>query len=162
MNPFHILTTMEIETVFSESESCVQNFPKTLQFPFPEKYRKWVTQFKTIEISGDFILFNSVEAVNENREFATEEFWVFAGTGQGDRWLFDKKGMVFFYDHDYDEGFEPMGINFEQSVQMAFLLRDLEEMMDDQSRTSEETKVQLNTVFNQIHHQLSEKYPFQI
>ena len=53
------------------------------------------------------------EAYQENKEFSDisywvqgtsdseiSEWWIFGADGQGDLWLFDTQGKVFFYDHD--------------------------------------------------------------
>lgn len=151
----------DIENELLKAKTAVQNFPTTLDFPFPENYKNIVTQIKTAEISADCILYNSVEAVNETNEFESDDYWCFAGTGQGDRWLFDKAGMVFYYDHDYDEGFDAMEITFEQWLQMADLSKQLDDYIENETMTAT-IRNEFHNLLKQIHPNLSEKYPFLI
>lgn len=151
----------DIENVLLTIKSSVQNFPTTLDFSLPENYKNIVTRIKTIEISADCILYNSVEAVNESNEFESDDYWCFAGTGQGDRWLFDKAGMVFYYDHDYDEGFNAMEITFEQWLQMADLSKQLDVYIENEAITAT-IRNEFHNLLNEIHINLSEKYPFLI
>lgn len=62
---FQISTAQEIESDLLETKIPIQNFPKIIDFPIPESYRKLVTQIKTTELSSECILYNSVEAINE-------------------------------------------------------------------------------------------------
>ncbi|WP_164108382.1 MULTISPECIES: hypothetical protein [Sphingobacterium] len=64
---FVIKKDITIDKEITIQEFSVQNFPKSVDFPFPERHRSMVTQIKTIEISGDSILYSSVEAVNESK-----------------------------------------------------------------------------------------------
>lgn len=86
-----------------------RNFPTLLNFPFGDLYREIVTRIKTVEISSECILFDSVRSYNETMGFADPgywladslseeiaEFWVFGQNGQGDLWLFDKEERVYF------------------------------------------------------------------
>ncbi|MDR2221495.1 MAG: SMI1/KNR4 family protein [Flavobacteriaceae bacterium] len=154
-----IIDITNIENALATVEKSQHNFPKALDFPFPDLYRKWVTQIKTVEITADFILFNAVAAVNENKDFDFKEYWIFAGTGQGDCWLLDKYGMVLFYCHDTEECL-PMHISFEQSLQMAFLLRQLEEYLDQEEEITPTIKATIEQCLNELHPDLSSNYPF--
>ena len=151
-----------IDKEITNQKVSIQNFPKSIDFPFPERYQSMVTQIKTIEISGDSILYNSIEAVNESKEFSNEDLWCFAGTGNGDRWLFDKNGMAFHYDHDYDEGLSAIEITFSQWLQMAFLLQQLDVYIDVNERLPKAVIVDFNNSLNKIHPHLSENYPYLI
>ena len=68
--------------------------------------------------------------------------------------------MVFYYDHDYDEGFEAMEINFEQWLQMAYLLSQMDEMLDADS-FNKDAKAELIKALNLIHPNLSENFPYE-
>ncbi|MCA5005246.1 SMI1/KNR4 family protein [Sphingobacterium bovistauri] len=135
--------------------------PKTVDFPFSDHYKNLVTQIKTTEISADCVLYNSVEAVNESKEFVSQEYWCFGGDGQGNRWLFDKNGYVFYYDHDYDEDLAPMAITFEQWLQMANLCQQMDECIDKDSFKRDDEK-KFNETLNQIHPNLSKNFPYEI
>ncbi len=160
MLSFKILTIKEMETEILKEKQAMQNFPKTTDFPFSELYRKLATQIKTMEIASEAILYNSVDAVNENKEFVLKEYWCFAGNGQGDQWFLDKNGNIFFYDHDYDESLEPMNINFEQWLQMAFVIKQLDNYFDGHDDISESVKQKFYETMDLIQPGLSEKYPF--
>ena len=46
-----IWTIEEIETEILKAKKGRQNFPRTLEFPFSERYKNIVTQIKSTEIS---------------------------------------------------------------------------------------------------------------
>lgn len=162
MISFKILPIEEIQAEVLKEKRNVHNFPKTTDFPFPEHYEKLVTLIKTTEISSEAILFNAVEAVNENKEFVLLDYWCFAGNGQGDRWFLDKNGNIFFYDHDYDEKLEPMNISFEQWLQMAFVVKQLDLYFDKHDEVSEPVRQKFYTALDIIHPGLSKVYPFTV
>ncbi|MGL6125861.1 hypothetical protein [Chryseobacterium artocarpi] len=162
LKSFKIVSIEAIEAEILKEKKNVQNFPKTFSFPFSEQYKKLITSIKTIEISSETILYNSVEAVNENKEFKTPDHWCFAGNGQGDRWFLDTHGNVLFYDHDYDEKLQPMHINFEQWLQMAFLIRQLDEYCDELDMITDSVKQNFYDTLNLIEPTLSQNYPFTI
>ncbi|RXM53304.1 MULTISPECIES: SMI1/KNR4 family protein [unclassified Chryseobacterium] len=162
MISFKILSIEEIEAEILKEKGNGQNFPKTIDFPFPENYKSLVTLIKTTEIASEAILFNAVEAVNENKEFVLSDYWCFAGNGQGDRWFLDKNGVVFFYDHDYDERLEPMNISFEQWLQMAFIIQQLDLYFDEYDYVSEPVRKSFYEALNLIRPGLSEIYPFTV
>ncbi|MFS4428772.1 hypothetical protein [Chryseobacterium sp. S90] len=160
MISFVILTLVEIESEILKVKSPLQNFSKTILFPFSERYRNWVTQIPTAEISSETILYNSVEAVNENKEFELTDYWCFAGNGQGDRWFLNINDQVFFYNHDYDEKTEPMNINFEEWLQMAFVIRQLDVYFDEYDNIPEPVQQEFYKTLNRLHPTLSDVYPF--
>ncbi|MDR6466107.1 hypothetical protein [Chryseobacterium sediminis] len=160
MISFAILTLAEIESEILKVKSPLQNFSKTISFPFSERYRNWVTQIPTAEISSETILYNSVEAVNENKEFDLTDYWCFAGNGQGDRWFLNTDDQVFFYNHDYDEKLEPMNINFEEWLQMAFVIRQLDMYFDEYDSIPEPVQQEFYKTLNRLHPTLSDIYPF--
>lgn len=160
MDLFKILTIEDIESEILTGKRAVKNFPKTIAFPFSEQYVKLVTQIKTVEISSEAILYSSIEAITENKEFELPHYWCFAGNGQGDRWFLNSGNQVFFYDHDYDEKLEPMNINFEQWLQMAFVTQQLDYYFEEYEDIPKTVKQEFYDTLNTIHIKLSEIYPF--
>lgn len=159
---FKIRSIEEIEAEILREKGNVQNFPKMIDFPFPEHYKKLVTLIKTTEIASEAILYNAVEAVSENQEFVLSDYWCFAGNGQGDRWFLDRNGTVFFYDHDYDEKLIAINISFEQWLQMTFVIRQLDLYFDEHDEVSEPVRQKFFEALDIIHSGLSEIYPFTV
>ncbi|WP_160138692.1 SMI1/KNR4 family protein [Chryseobacterium sp. c4a] len=157
---FKIVPIEEIKLEILKEEGNVQNFPKTVDFPFPECYKKLVTLIKTTEISTETILYSAVEAFNNNKEFVSTDHWCFAGNGQGDHWLMDKEHAIFFYDHDYDEKLQPMNIHFEQWLQMAYVIQQLDAYFSEHEDISESVREGFYDALNAIHPKLAENYPF--
>lgn len=157
---FQINTVQKIEQEILENKVPIQNFPKTVSFSYPEQYKNLVTQIKTTKISADCVLYNSVEAMNESKEFESEDYWCFGGDGQGNRWLFDENGYVFYYDHDYDEGFDAIEITFEQWLQVASLCKQMDECINNNPFNSIE-KQQFKDILNEIHPNLSKNFPYE-
>lgn len=160
MIPFILPALTAIENEILKEKSAVQNFPKVIAFHFSENYKRLVTQIKTTEISSETILYNSVEAVNENKEFNLPEYWCFAGNGQGDRWFLDRDQKVFFYDHDDEGKLKPMHINFEEWLQMAFIISQLDDCFDQYDHITESVRQEFYKALNTIHPALSDVYPF--
>lgn len=160
MIPFILPAPTAIENEILKEKSAVQNFPKVIDFPFSENYKRLVTQIKTTEISSETILYNSVDAVNENKEFNLPEYWCFAGNGQGDRWFLDRDQKVFFYDHDDDGKLKPMHIDFEEWLQMAFIIGQLDDCFDQYDHIPELVRQEFYKTLNTIHPTLSDVYPF--
>lgn len=139
---FEIKTVEQIKTALP----CLNNkygIPKSVSFVFQELYKNIATSIQTTEISADYILYGMQEAYQENKEFSDIDYWaqgvsdseiskwwIFGADGQGDLWLFDTKGKVFFYNHDKEcmceENYKCMEIDFLQWLQLAFLFRQYE------------------------------------
>lgn len=160
MHSFTLLSLDAIESEILQEKRTVQNFSETLVFPFSDSYQTLVTQIKTTEISSETILYNSVEAVNENKEFDLPDYWCFAGNGQGDRWFLNTDDQVFFYNHDYDEKLEPMNINFEEWLQMAYVIHQLDMYFDEYDNIPEPVRQEFYKTLNRLHPTLSDIYPF--
>ncbi|SMO36131.1 hypothetical protein SAMN06265171_101295 [Chryseobacterium rhizoplanae] len=160
MHSFTLLSLDAIESEILQEKRTVQNFSKTIPFPFSDSYKTLVTQIKTTEISSETILYNSVEAVNENKEFDLPDYWCFAGNGQGDRWFLNTDDQVFFYNHDYDEKLEPMNINFEEWLQMAYVIHQLDMYFDEYDNIPEPVRQEFYKTLNRLHPTLSDIYPF--
>ncbi|MBW1655446.1 SMI1/KNR4 family protein [Flavobacterium quisquiliarum] len=173
-----ILSVKEIGIDLLSNKQSIRNFPKLVSFPFAELYRDIVTQIKTVEISSECILFDSVEAYNETKEFSNpdywsentkeriENFWFFAQNGQGDYWLFDAKQKVYFYDHNQEkmctQNFTDLGLNFEKWLQFAYLNKQLDEIYETEGEISEELKAEYKQRLEEISGLLLEKHPFEI
>jgi len=172
----------EIKYIMNEilaNKKPARNFPKTVNFPFEQLYIDLVTQIKTIEISSECTLFDSVQAVNENKDFSAPaywdsnytvemiaNFWIFGQNGQGDLWLFDNKGSVYFYDHNQGElskaHFTDLELNFEKWIQFADLNKQLDEIFDATEQISEQSSVAYKDQLKQISNALLTRYPFEI
>lgn len=158
---FKIQPIEAIEKQILKDQNSFQNFPATVDFPFPERYKKLVTSIKTIELASEAILYNSVKAVNENKESELPDYWCFAGNGQGDRWFLGRRDEVFFYDHD-DEKLRTMHISFEQWLQMAFVIQQLDQYFDEYDEIPEAIQQSFYDTLNSIYPTLGENYPFSI
>ncbi|WP_051892871.1 hypothetical protein [Flavobacterium reichenbachii] len=168
----------EIKGDLLSSKVSVRNFPKSVSFPFDPFYIEIVTHIKTIEISSECILFDSVRSFNETKEFAyanywsenaketIEKFWFFAQNGQGDYWLFDDKHKVYFYDHNHEEvsiqNFMYLGLNFEKWLQFAYLNKQFDQYYDAEEEISEEIKTEYKNKLREISISLLDNYPFEI
>ncbi len=148
-----------------------QNFPKAINFAFPTLYKEIVTHIKTTEISAECILYNSVHAVNETKEFANtaywemplseqhiKDYWFIGANGQGDLWLLSNDDNVLFFDHNQGEisinKLLDLGLNFEKWLQFVFLNKDFEDgaiAKDDYLQS-----------VSGISDKLSENYPFEV
>ncbi|MBB1150158.1 SMI1/KNR4 family protein [Myroides sp. NP-2] len=158
---FKLLTIAEIKTVLLEDDAGVP-FPKNIAFPFPSLYPLFAKRAETTTISSETTLFNTVEALSENKTNNGSTHWIFARNGQGDRWLFDEKGHVFFGDHDHQPmSLHPLYLNFEQWLQLAFCVQQLDDWLDA-GYPPERIAISFNETLNTIHPQLAENYPFEL
>ena len=149
-NIFKLNSTIEIIQRLDQIKQR-RNFPKTETFPFGELYKDTVSQIETTELSSDCILYSSIEAHRNTTEFRKsdywnelcnreeiENWWFFGENGQGDMWLFDRCGKVYFYDHNQgelcNENFVGMEITFEKWVQFADLNRQYDELYNDEEK----------------------------
>jgi hypothetical protein len=121
------------------------NFPKSIIFPFDELYKEVVTKIRTTEISSECILYNSVDSANITKAYSDEDYWSknvdkdgiknywFVGqNGQGDYWIMDIKGKIYFYDHDNEEidveKIIDLNIDFGKWLQYAYLRKELDKI----------------------------------
>ncbi|MGQ8868484.1 hypothetical protein [Myroides sp. TSA_177.3] len=159
---FNLLTLEEIQTILEHEEHAKQNFPSVVSFPFPTLYKDLVTAIPTVSISSETILYGSVEATLENKESDHPSYWIFAGVGQGDRWLLDEKGQVFFGDHDVSPmQLHPLDIDFQQWLQLAFLIQQLDDWCDA-AYDIKQIEIAFTHALNQIHPKLPANYPFEV
>ncbi len=159
---FNLLTLGEIQTILANEQKAKQNFPSSVSFPFSLLYRDLVTSIPTLTISSEAILYGSVESVIENKDREHPTYWIFAGNGQGDRWLMDAEGQVFFGDHDETPmSLHPLALDFQQWLQMAFLTQQLDEWYNGDYDMKQTNRAFVRSL-NQIHPKLEENYPFEI
>jgi len=159
---FKQVTTAEIRSILLADQQTKHPFPKAVDFPFPSFYETVVTSIKTVTLSTETILFNASEATHENKSTDFSTYWIFAANGQGDRWLMDKEGQIFFGDHDQDPmRLDPMQLDFQQWLQLAFTVQQLDDWLDA-AYTPEQLLLPFTAALNQIHPQLAENYPFEI
>lgn len=164
--------------ILSEKIATRRNFPKSIVPKFDDLYTEIVTQIETLVISSECILFDSVDAINENKEYSditywteesTEEeidsYWLFAQSGQGDFWVFDVNSKVYFHDHDhgyFDKKYAvDLGLDFSKWLQFAYLNKELDELYDTDEVTDtalEEYKSKLA----ELSTLLLENYPYEI
>ena len=170
-----------VETIKSkilENTIAKRNFPKVTVFKFDDLYNEIVTQIKTIEISSECVLFDSVNSVNENREYADKSYWsekskeseissywFFAQNGQGDLWLFDAENKVYFYNHDLElfcvENFVDLNIDFSKWLQFAYLNKEFDKLYEEE-KVDEAVKKEYKNKLSELSDMLSENYPFEI
>ncbi|WP_134142012.1 hypothetical protein [Flavobacterium sp. S87F.05.LMB.W.Kidney.N] len=70
-----IKSIQDIQNDLLINKKGIRNFPKSTSFPFDALYLDIVTQIKTVEISSECILLDSVHSYNENKEFTDPEYW---------------------------------------------------------------------------------------
>jgi len=174
-----IRTIDDIKTDLLSNRQTVRNFPKSLRFPFDNLYLDIVTQIKTTEISSECVLFDSVQSVNETKEFSDpdywtenyakeeiDKFWIFGQNGQGDLWLFDFENKIYFYDHNKEQmckdNFVELDLNFEKWLQFSDLNKQLDYIYDTENKISENHKTEYREKLNEISSTLLDKYPFDI
>jgi hypothetical protein len=180
-NSTKMLDTINFETIrdelLKENHNGI-NFPKKIDFEFPDNYKMLVTKIKTTEISAECILFNSVHAVNESNEFSkldywgegteiatTKEYWFFGANGQGDLWMMHKTNRIFFYDHNQGEISErnltDLGLSFEKWLQFACLNKQFEDIGYEKEITNE-LKNRYKSKLLELSAELENNYPFEI
>ena len=141
--------------------------------PLPAAYLSFVQQCESVEITPDIRLSGYPSALNEHRRLGSEfsevaaRYWLIGDAGQGDTWFIGKEsGSILFYDHDqgeYDEAearFADMGIGFIPFLQTAFLLQELEGLLDAQPELSQPIQDAFKTRMDTIAPGLYEQYPF--
>ncbi|TDQ06235.1 SMI1/KNR4 family protein [Pedobacter metabolipauper] len=158
---------------------AVRNFPKSLHFSFDKSYIDIVTQIRTTEISSECVLFDSVQSVNETKEFSDpdywienyakgeiDQFWIFGQNGQGDLWLLDFDHKIYFYDHNKEQmckdNFVELDLNFEKWLQFSDLNKQLDYIYNTENEISEHYKAEFREKLNEISSTLLAKYPFDI
>ncbi|WP_333862751.1 hypothetical protein [Sphingobacterium sp.] len=137
-------------------------------------YLSFLARYEGVEIIADIAVFSYEEALKENHYLETNYpdissvLWIFGRSGQGDEWFISKEnGTVWFYDHDRgaysDLGhFVDFNISFLEFLQLAFLYRDLENLLDEQDdEINEQNSTDFKEKINSIESNLFELYPYQ-
>jgi|GEM_PF-244460 len=159
---FNLLTVAEMQIILEQEKHSKQNFPAVVSFPFPTLYKDIVTSIPTVSLSSEAILYGSVEAIAENKDSKHPTYWIFAGNGQGDRWLLDEQDQVYFVDHEEcPVRFHPLWITFQQWLQLAFLTQQLDDWYEGEYEVNH-IRPAFNHALNQIHPELAALYPFEI
>ena len=175
---FSIKPIEEIKAEIIRNNIQIMNFSKQISFPFNELYKEIVTKIKTINISSECILYNSVEATNMTKAYSEDDYWSknvdknniknywFIGqNGQGDYWIMDIYGKIYFYDHDNEEiDIEKvinLNIDFGKWLQYAYLNKELDKIYDD-NKYDENIGKEYMEKLREISEELYENYPFKI
>lgn len=176
-----MLQIIDIEIIKKEllkNEMHSINFSKKISFQFPPLYKEIVCHIKTLEISAECILYNSVASTNATKEFSDVEYWskgfnidnikdywFFGANGQGDSWLLNENNQVFFYDHNQGviakENLIDLSIDFEKWLQFAFLNKQLEEN-DHNEILNQDLSATYRSKLADLSLGLAERYPFEI
>jgi hypothetical protein len=152
------------------------NFPKSINFPFGGLYKEIVAKIKTTEISSECILYDSVDSVNMTKAYSDEDYWSknidkdgiknywFIGqNGQGDYWIMDINGKIYFYDHNNEEidveKIINLNIDFGKWLQYAYLNKELDKIYFENMYTEEIGK-EYKEGLKKISTELFENYPF--
>jgi len=139
---------------------------------YDKDYLSFISIYNGCEITPDIRIFGYEESLNTNRYIQNEypeiaeKVWLIGCTGIGDQWFLDKEShSILFYDHDQgeytDSEFTDLGIKFNDFFRMSFVLRSLEDFLDDnssfdQSQVEKEFKVEMNKISPKLY----EKYPY--
>jgi hypothetical protein len=133
---------LDIEEIFSKLPKRDKIIEKSEKIRVnDEVYWKYASSFSEFEINPDSVLLDYNRAILENlyiqKNFPpiSNDYWLFARTGQGDEWFVrGKDNKIFFYNHDVEDyeinGFLNMQIDFTQFLQMSFLVKELEDISE--------------------------------
>ncbi|WP_312901945.1 hypothetical protein [Chryseobacterium taichungense] len=141
---------------------------------FNDFYSYFLSTYTDVEITPDINIFSYENAIKENK-YIEENYpdiadflFIIGTTGQGDSWFINKKnGNILFYDHNQGkysghDSFIDLNISFIEFLQMAFLYRDLEKLLDDQDDEIEDQQINnFKETVNSIKSDLYQLYPFQ-
>lgn len=119
-----------------------------------------------ITLASNFILLPLADIALENAIrnvplVGLTKYWLlFASTSQGDAWLIRQHALsteIGFLDHNQSNQatVTVLGINFEQWLQVAFLMFKIE------TRALNPTRIEFEIALNSLHPELSIRYPYQ-
>lgn len=141
---------------------------------FNDFYSYFLSTYTDVEITPDINIFSYENAIKENKYIeenypdVADVLFIIGTTGQGDSWFINKKnGNILFYDHNQGEysghdSFIDLNISFMEFLQMAFLYRDLEKLLDNQDDEIEDQQINnFKETLNSIKSDLYQLYPFQ-
>lgn len=135
-------------------------------------YVSFISKYDKFEITPDIVVFNYEEAIKANNYLSREypeianEVWQIGCTGIGDQWFIDKESLsILFFDHDQgvytDAEFTDLNIDFKDFLQVASLVRSLEDFLDDNTDfDKEKVETEFMTALNGITPELYENYPY--
>jgi hypothetical protein len=168
---FKLRQFKELIALFDKRKNVIKNTDKILIND--TDYLAFISNYEGLNITPDIQLFGFDQTINANKYIA-ENFkdiaksqWILARTGQGDEWFLNKQTQkIVFYDHNQGEyknlnDFLELDINFSQFIQMAFLLKDLEQHLDAEIEKPQTLKHIFQQEMNIIQVDLYEKYPYQ-
>ena len=137
-------------------------------------YVFFLTKYEGLEITPDIVIFSYEQVLKENLNLECNypgiatDLWMIGTNGQGNEWFISKaNGTIWFYDHDHGEYidlqfFIDFKISFLEFLQLAFLYRDLENLLDEQNEEINERQIaDFKKEINSIKSDLYELYPFQ-
>jgi hypothetical protein len=165
---FRVLNIEEIFSKLPKRDRVIEKSEKI--HVHDEIYWEFVSSFGKFEINPDSILLDYNQTILENlyieKKFPeiSDDYWLFARTGQGDEWfVHTKDNKVFFYNHDVENykinGFLNMGIDFTQFLQLSFLIKELEDIFE-QGDLSDLYKEAFVSSLNAIQKSLFVNYPY--
>jgi hypothetical protein len=158
---FAVKSVEEIKNEITKDCTREINFPESASFPFHELYKEIVTKIKTLEISSECILYNSVDAAKMTKSYSNvdtdsiKNYWFIGQTVQGDYWIMDTNGKVYFYDHTSEETgigkIIDLNITFGKWLQYAYLNKEFDKICNEYREKLKE-----------ISGELMKNYPFEI
>ncbi len=112
----------------------------------PGYARQWLTRLLGITIAEDFQVLSSVAMINQNNELAansdsfSQDWLVFAYSGQGDFWLLHKQlNEIGFYDHNVESyalnNVDKLGIKVEDWLVVGDLFQQFD-LLDETNPTA--------------------------
>lgn len=133
-------------------------------------YLKIICHYSHIEINADVVIYDYENALSENHHIKhhyphiSEKYWLFAYSGQGDDWFFNKENNnIVFYNHDNGEyehtHFSHLNIDFDTFLKFSLLCRALE---NQEYSINDEYKQQFIKQANEIKMNLLDIYPFNL
>jgi hypothetical protein len=173
---FTIKSIEEIKNEIIDEKTQITNFSKSINFPFDELYKEIATKIKTIEISSKCILYNSVYSTNMSKAYSgcwskntdkdnIKNYWFIGQNGQGDYWIMDENGKIYFYDHDNEEidieKIIDLNINFGKWLQYAYLNKELDKICYE-NKYSKDIEKEYMEKLKEISEELMKKYLFKI
>jgi hypothetical protein len=169
---FSLKSLEAIKGELAGANSPIRNFPKSITFPFADLYQEIVTKIKSSTISSECILYDSdyaynitVSYWNDSEGAGLKNYWFIGQNGQGDYWVMDRNGEIYFYDHGADEAeknnFVCLHINFGQWLQFAYLNKALDEIYFA-GKYNEKTRKDYAVKLGEISKGLLGNYPFEL